>query len=266
VAVHRELDSAPTEIKRVDARRVINVTADIEEGSGNANEIIAAVSRDVMPGLLADYPGLSYSLEGEQREQAESLGSLRSGAIIALLVIFVLLAIPFGSYFQPLIIMSAIPFGIVGAILGHVVMGYEMSLMSLMGIVALSGIVVNDSLVLIVAINEFREEGQDLLEAVRNGGMRRFRPILLTSLTTFFGLAPMVAETSVQARFLIPMAISLAFGVMFATFIILLLVPCLYLILEDVWTTLDKIRDVMLRHKPADADDEVAGVQEGRLS
>lgn len=268
VAAHRELDSAPTEIKRVDARRVINVTADIEDGAGNANEIIDSVRKNIMPGLLNDYPGLTYSLEGEQREQAESLGSLRSGALIALMIIFVLLAIPFGSYTQPIIIMSAIPFGIVGAILGHIFLGYELSLMSLMGIVALSGIVVNDSLVLIVAINEFRDEGQTLIEAVVNGGVRRFRPILLTSLTTFFGLVPMVAETSVQARFLIPMAISLAFGVMFATFIILLLVPCLYLILEDVWRVLGRMRDILLRHKPEDKGDDadIAGVQGGRLS
>lgn len=224
---------APTEIKRVNGRRVVNVTADIEEGAANANEVIASVGKTVIPALQADFRGLSYSLEGEQSEQSDTLGSLRSGGLIALLGIFALLAIPFRSYIQPLIIMSAIPFGLVGAVFGHVIMDMELSLLSVMGIVALTGIVVNDSLVLIVFINKLRDEGVPIETAVVRGGMERFRPILLTSLTTSLGLAPMVLETSVQARFLVPMAISLAYGVIFATFVILLLVPCLYLMIED---------------------------------
>jgi len=160
--------------------------------------------------------------------------SLGSGFLLALGVIFALLAIPFNSYTQPSIIMMAIPFGLIGAIMGHVVLGYDLSLISVMGIVALAGVVVNDSLILIVAVNDYRKKGYGSYEAVIQGAMRRFRPILLTSLTTFFGLMPMIFEPSVQARFLIPMAISLGFGVLFATVLILLVVPSVYLILEDL--------------------------------
>ncbi|MEO1171864.1 MAG: efflux RND transporter permease subunit, partial [Myxococcota bacterium] len=147
--------------------------------------------------------------------------------------IYTLLAIPFKSYMQPLIVMSAIPFGMVGAVGGHMLMGYSLSVISMFGVIALSGVVVNDSLVLVAAVNEYRRGGTPLVDAVARGGMRRLRPILLTSLTTFFGLAPMILETSVQARFLIPMALSLGFGILFATVIIVLLVPALYMIIED---------------------------------
>ncbi len=147
---------------------------------------------------------------------------------------FALLAIPFRSYSQPILIMAAIPFGMVGAIAGHLIMGFSLSMLSIFGVVALSGVVINDSLLLIDQVNRNRREGKPLFEAVINSGMRRFRPILLTSLTTFFGLMPMIFETSVQAQFLIPMAISLGFGIMFATGITLLLIPTLYMILEDI--------------------------------
>ena len=152
----------------------------------------------------------------------------------ALLLVYVLLAVVFRSYIQPAIIMAAIPFGIVGAVLGHLVMGYSLSLVSFFGIVALSGVVVNDSLVLIDLANRKRNLGQTGYAAVVNGAVSRFRPILLTTLTTFFGLLPMIFETSRQARFLIPMAISLGFGILFATVITLVLVPSLYLILQDL--------------------------------
>ena len=171
---------------------------------------------------------------GEQRSQNESLSSLGNNYILALFVIYALLAIPFRSYVQPFIIMSAIPFGFVGAVAGHLVMGFELSIISIMGIIALSGVVVNDSLVLVDAANTARARGLGAWEAIQFAGARRFRPILLTSLTTFFGLMPMIFETSMQARFLIPMAISLGFGVLFATIIALLLVPALYLIVEDL--------------------------------
>ena len=159
---------------------------------------------------------------------------MKSGFIMALFLIYALLAIPFRSYSQPRIIMAAIPFGIVGAVLGHWLMGYNLSIMSLFGIVALSGVVVNNSLLLIDYSNRKRDAGVDIHQAVLESAQRRFRPILLTSLTTFFGLTPMIAETSVQAQFLIPMAISLGYGVLFATAITLLLIPSLYLALEDV--------------------------------
>ena len=166
--------------------------------------------------------------------QGEVFSSLGPNYLLALFVIYALLAIPFRSYTQPLLVMAAIPFGFVGAVLGHLAMGYELSIISMFGVVALTGVVVNDSLVLIDATNQRREAGASPIEAIRYGVTRRFRPIMLTSLTTFFGLAPMIFETSVQARFLVPMAISLGFGVLFATVIVMLLVPSLYLLLNDV--------------------------------
>lgn len=226
---------AYTAIEREDGQRKVSVTADVVEGQANANEVVDALSAEELPKLMRDFPGLSYSMGGEQQEQADSLGALKSGFMMALVVMYGLLAIVFRSYLQPALIMVTIPFGIVGAVLGHVVMGYTLSLMTMMGIVALSGVVVNDSIVLIDAVNEFRRApGVSLVDAVIQGGARRFRPILLTSATTFLGLAPMILETSVQARFLIPMAISLGFGVLFATVITLIIVPALYMVLEDV--------------------------------
>ena len=159
---------------------------------------------------------------------------MKTNFLIALLAIYALLAVQFRSYTQPFIIMSAIPFGIVGATIGHVIMGFNLSILSMFGIVALSGVVVNDSLIMIDLINHERGEHIGLAQILRDSATRRFRPIMLTTLTTFFGLVPMMLERSLQARFLIPMAISLAFGVMFATIITLLLVPSLYMILEDI--------------------------------
>ena len=153
---------------------------------------------------------------------------------VTLLILYATLAIPFKSYLQPLSVMLAIPFGIFGALLGHLLMGYSLSLISILGIIALSGIVVNDSLVMIVYANELRDKGYTALEAILGGAMRRFRPILLTTLSTFGGLAPMIFETSIQAKFLIPMAISLGYGILFATAITLILLPCLYLALDDL--------------------------------
>lgn len=230
-------------IKRIDGRRAIVVTSNVDESQGNANEIMAAIRTTLIPELEKTYPQLVITEGGEQREQKEVNKSLVAGAGLALLAMLALLAIAFRSYLQPIIIMLAIPFGVVGAILGHLVMGYDLSLMSAMGIVALSGVVVNDSLIFIVAINENRAMGMSPIDGVIAGGHRRFRPIILTSLTTFFGLAPMILETSVQARFLIPMAVSLGFGVMFATFITLILVPAAYLILEDVKRGVEWILD-----------------------
>ena len=224
---------AYTVIKRTDGRRNISVTADVADEDANSNEINAQIRERELPQLMADIPGLSYSFGGEQERQAETMGALGVGFLLALIVMFSMLAVAFHSYTQPILVMSAIPFGMVGAIWGHVVMGFSLSLMSMMGLIALSGVVVNDSLILIVSINRYREEGMSIWEAVVAGGARRFRPILLTSLTTFFGLAPMIVETSVQARFLVPMAVSLGFGVLAATMIMLLIVPCSYLILED---------------------------------
>ncbi len=163
----------------------------------------------------------------------ESMEALGKGYLAALFVIYVLMAIPFKSYVQPLIVMSAVPFGVVGAVWGHVFMGLSMSILSLCGVVALAGVVVNDSLVLVSFMNQHRDDGLPLTRAVLEAGVVRFRPILLTSLTTAAGVTPLMLERSVQAQFLIPMAVALAFGVLFATFITLALVPSIYLILED---------------------------------
>ena len=229
-----ERSRSNTEIEREGGARVVDVTADVDTKVTTGGEITANLEADVLPKLIEQYPGLSYELSGEQQARQEGMSALAVGFAFALLVMFTLMAIAFGSYVQPLIIMFAIPFGVVGAVAGHLLMGFNLSLVSMMGLVALSGVVVNDSLVLVSAVNNFRANGMDPLEAVRAGGVRRFRPILLTSLTTFFGLAPMMFETSVQAKFLIPMALSLGFGVLLVTAIALVIVPSLYLVVVDV--------------------------------
>ena len=230
-----ERGHAYTEIRRREGRRIIAVTADVDESVSNANTIIAEVLSRELPTLMQKYPGLSYVLEGEQASQQESLEALGIGFLFALLGIYGLLAVPFRSYCQPLIVMLSIPFGIIGAILGHLLLGYGLSIISMFGIIALAGVVINDSLVLVVTANTIRTTQQlSASEAISLAAARRFRPILLTSLTTFFGLMPMIFETSLQARFLVPMAISLGFGVLFATVIILVLLPASYLILEDL--------------------------------
>ncbi len=225
---------APATIRRVDRKRSLQVTAQADLEVANPNRVIESLTADYLPRLVGRYPGLDYSLEGEQREQAETLASLGRGFVLAIVMIYALLAIPFRSYVQPLVVMSAIPFGLMGAIWGHWLMRLDMTILSLFGMVALTGVVVNDSLVLVDFINRKRRGGLPLRVAVRDAGKARFRPIVLTSLTTFLGLTPMLLERSLQARFLIPMATSLAFGVLFATFVTMLVVPVCYLILEDL--------------------------------
>lgn len=224
----------PASIQRVDRNRVLNVTADIDVDETNSNEILADLAANVLPRVLADHPRVRWDFVGEQEEQRDTMGGLARGFVIALIVIYALLAVPFKSYLQPLIVMSAIPFGLIGAVMGHVVLGLNLTMLSMFGIVALTGIVVNDSLVLMDFINRRVRDGVPPRDAVHQAGAARFRPILLTSLTTFAGLTPLLLEKSVQAQFLIPMAVSLAFGVLFSTFIILLGVPVGYIILEDV--------------------------------
>jgi len=230
-----ELSSGYSTITRTDRKRSINITADVDLTEANANEILARFEQEHIKPLLEDYPNIGYSFEGEQREQRDTLGSLYKNFVLALFVVYILLAIPFRSYLQPLIIMSAIPFGFTGAVIGHLIMGMNLAVLSIIGIVALSGVVVNDSLVMVDFINRYRrEEGKTVMAAALAAGPRRFRPILLTSVTTFVGLFPLLIEKSVQAKFLVPMAISLAFGVLFATLITLLLVPTSYLVIEDI--------------------------------
>ncbi|THB78215.1 MAG: efflux RND transporter permease subunit [Desulfobacteraceae bacterium] len=232
-AVRIEIDRAFTSIRRVDGKRITSVTANVRPPS-EAENVISDMKKQILPELVSMYPGLSYTFRGHQASIRDSIKVLMKGLLIALVCIFALLAIPFKSYFQPLIIMFCIPFGMVGAVAGHLIMGYSLSVMSLFGLVAMTGVVINDSLVLIDFANRRRREGMLLKDAVRMAGVQRFRPILLTTLTTCGGLAPIILETSRQAKFLIPMAISLGFGILFATFITLVMVPCLYMILEDV--------------------------------
>ena len=232
-AVDIKRGRAYTSIDRRNGRRVVTVTADVRPRS-QADQVIGSLTGDTLPALQEKYPGLTYSFEGRQADRRESMQSLMRGLIMALLVIYAMLAIPFNSFIQPLIIMISIPFGIVGAVLGHLIMGYSLSVMSMFGVVALSGVVINDSLVLMDFANRKRQDGEGCHDAIHHAGIHRFRPILLTTLTTFGGLAPIIFETSRQARFLIPMALSLGFGILFATVITLILVPCLYLVVEDL--------------------------------
>jgi len=229
-----ERGKSPTAIKREEGKRIINVVAQLAPAAVTAQDVLRSLEEEVLPALRAEHPGLSTELVGQQRSQGDVFGALRRNFGLAMFAIFALLAVPFRSYIQPFIVMSAIPFGFVGAVLGHGLMGFELSLISMFGIIALSGVVVNDSLVLIDATNRATRAGQPPHLAIVDGASRRVRPILLTSLTTFFGLAPMILETSPQARFLVPMAISLGYGVLFATFIVLIFVPAAYLVAEDV--------------------------------
>ncbi|QJQ95812.1 MULTISPECIES: efflux RND transporter permease subunit [Halomonadaceae] len=226
-----EVGRAARALQRQDGRRIITVTADLE-GGAQINQVLSTLQEEVFPSLVAAYPGLEVGLGGRQQDTADNVSSLTTAMWLTLIAIYGLLAIPFRSYFQPLLVMAAIPFGVIGAVAGHVIMGYSLTVVSLMGMLALSGVVINDALVLIDYANRRRREGMGAREAIVAATTRRLRPILLTTLTTFFGLAPMIFETSRQARFMIPMAISLGFGILFATLILLVLVPCLYLMLE----------------------------------
>lgn len=231
--IELEPGRGPAVIERTDRQRSIKVTADVEPGV-NANEVVAAFTAKTLAEIPRKFPGVRFGFEGEQKDQNDSVREIGIGFLGALIAMYVLIAIPLRSYAQPLIIMSVIPFGLVGAIWGHALLGLNLSIMSMCGLVALAGVVVNDSLVMVDYVNRHRDESATLRDAAIAAGGRRFRAILLTSLTTFVGIMPMILETDVQARFLIPMAVSLAFGILFATFITLFLVPSVYLILEDV--------------------------------
>ncbi len=239
-------------IQRAQRRRVVKVTADVDEKIANASELRATLEKIVLPEMQERFPSLRYDMEGEGREQAESLADVQQGFLLAMFGIYVLLAIPFRSFSQPFIVMAAIPFGIVGALAGHLIMGLNLSLLSLFGIVGLSGVVVNDSLILIHRANTLVSNGVSPAQAVREAGAHRFRAIILTSVTTFAGLTPIIFERSLQAQFLIPMAVSLGFGVLFATGITLLLIPSLYLILEDLHQMTARIKGRLFGAKPQD--------------
>ncbi|KAA9132836.1 efflux RND transporter permease subunit [Marinihelvus fidelis] len=219
-------------IDRRDGRRVITVSTDVEPKSA-AGRLLDTIRAETLPQLRADFPGLTWTFEGNQAEMRESTANLWGSFALALFAIYALLAIAFSSYVQPLIVMMSIPFGVVGAVLGHMILGYDLSLVSMMGVVAVAGVVVNGALIMVHYANSKRDEmGPEA--AVLEAGTRRFRPIVLTTLTTFGGVTPIIMETSLQAYHLVPMAISLGFGIVFSTTIMLLLVPCLYMMLEDI--------------------------------
>jgi multidrug efflux pump subunit AcrB len=221
---------AYTSISHRDSKRTVKIIANVEP-SKELSRMVEAINTEIMPRLQQEFPGLGYGFQGRQADTQDSMRSLRNGFIVLLVALYLLLAIPFKSYIQPLIVMVAIPFGAIGALGGHLMMDFGLSIMSVMGVLALSGVVVNDSLVLVEYSNRKIAEGQSKLDAIIAGATRRFRPIMLTTMTTFGGLAPMIYETSIQAKFLIPMAVSVGFGILFATLITLILVPVLYVII-----------------------------------
>ncbi|NVK88095.1 MAG: efflux RND transporter permease subunit, partial [Gammaproteobacteria bacterium] len=224
---------SPTNILRIDRQRTLSVTADFDKQSGNLSAALNETA-EFLQQQIANYPGTSFEFAGEARDQEESTNNLLIGGLALFILIYVLLAIPFKSYSQPFVVILVIPFGLVGAVLGHWIMGMDLTLLSFMGMLALSGVVVNDSLVLVDYINQRRKEGVSYKDAVYEAGGRRFRPVLLTSLTTFAGLMPLLFEKSTQAQFLIPMAVSLGFGILFATLITLFIVPMNYMVMEDL--------------------------------
>jgi multidrug efflux pump subunit AcrB len=229
-----EVKQGLQKVTHINYQRAAEVTAEANKDLVEPARVVADIERNVLPELLQRYPGLSYAIAGLADEEQKMLTSMLIGFSLALFGIYALLAVPTRSYLQPLIIMGVIPFGVIGAVVGHWITGYPLSMMSLMGVIALSGVVVNDSLILVDRINSSIKDGVEPLRAVVEAGSSRFRAILLTSLTTFFGLAPMLLERSAQAQEIVPMAVSLAFGIVFATVITLLLVPSLYLILMDL--------------------------------
>jgi multidrug efflux pump subunit AcrB len=225
---------AYTEIKRVNGKRVLNVSASVTPGVVNENKVLGDLKVTYMPELMGNYPGLKWAFVGHERSRREFMESLGYGLCFAMIGIYILLAALFRSYVMPVLVMISIPLGITGSLLGHIIMGYDLSTSSVLGIIALCGVVVNGGLVLVVTANRYLAGGDDVASAAVRAGARRFRPIVLAALTTFFGLAPIIFETSISARFLIPMALSLGFGILFATPVVLILTPALYVIKSDL--------------------------------
>jgi len=229
-----EMKRGYSTIQRVDRKRIITVISDINEDVANAREIVEDLKKNYLDSLVNRFPGVIYDLEGQAKRTEESIDSLKLGFSLAAMLIFLLLASQFRSYIQPIIIMTAIPFGLIGAIIGHYFMNLDITMISIFGIVALSGIVVNDSLILIDFINSKVRKGSRVFDSVIDAGQNRFRPVLLTSVTTVAGLFPLLLETSFQAQFLIPMAVSISFGLMAATILTLVFVPSLYVVINDM--------------------------------
>ena len=235
-----------SQISRLNRERTVTVSADIDPDIVEPQEIIRTISDEFIPGLLSRYSGVSFNLEGSSEELKDFQFSLIVASIVALFLIYALIAIPLHSYSQPLLIMSVIPFGIIGAVVGHVIMGMAISMFSLFGLIALAGVVVNDSLIMVDFINKARIEGVPIRQAVIESGTQRFRAIMLTSFTTAVGLTPILLEKSVQAQFVIPTAISLSFGIVFATVITLFLIPSLYMLQQDGFARSRYLWDLLL--------------------
>ncbi|MDX3773028.1 efflux RND transporter permease subunit [Chromatiaceae bacterium AAb-1] len=246
-----DLQPSYSAINRVNGERAVIVTASADKAIVEPNRIVAEIRSKVIPELESKYQGVTGGLDGASQDDIDSLIQLAMATVIAMFGIYALLAIPLRSYVQPMIIMSVIPFGLVGAALGHLLLGLDMSIMSIFGLIALSGVVINDSLIMVDFVNRAREQGVPLTQAVVDSGCQRFRAIFLTSLTTFVGLFPIVLERSLQAKMVVPMAVSLAFGIVFATVITLLLIPALYIILEDV-------KGIFKRKEPEVAEPQLA--------
>ena len=224
---------AYSSIIRENGIRVVTVSADADSSTVEPRRVISDITENYIPEMRDKFPQLKFDLEGSSSETVKLVQELTNASIAALFLIYILIAIPLKSYLQPIIIMSVIPFGLIGAVIGHIVLNEAISMFSLFGLVALAGVVVNDSIIMVDFINKARQEGMDIIQAVVNSGTQRFRAIILTSLTTAIGLMPIMTETSTQAQFVIPMAISIAFGIVFATVITLFLVPCLYVLQDD---------------------------------
>jgi len=251
-------------INRTNGMRRVKVTTEVDSSKANSGELLADLRENYFPDLLERFPGLTVSVEGTEKENQEALAPLWRGFMVALVGIYVIIAIIFRSYLQPVVIMITVPFGIIGAVYGHLIMGlfkanFTVTMMSMFGIVALAGVVVNDAIVLIECINNMIADGVPFFEAVRRGGARRFRAIFLTTVSTVGGLMPMIVERDMQAQFLVPMALSIAAGVAFATLLTLLLIPSLLGIVNDVrrvshylrhrtWPTPEEVEPARLRH------------------
>ncbi|WP_417671301.1 efflux RND transporter permease subunit [Pseudoalteromonas tetraodonis] len=240
-------------IRRENSKRTVNVWAAVNTDQVEPFAIAQQIRDEYLPSLLKNYPGVQSNVAGRIQEEMDSADEQLRDFALSMIIIFALLAIPLRSYSQPLIIMSVIPFGVVGAMFGHMVLGMTMSSLSMFGIIAVAGVVVNDSLVMVDFVNKARAEGVAIKQAVMQAGARRFRAILLTSITTFIGVMPIIMETSLQAKIVIPMAVSLAFGVLFATVITLILIPCQYVALEDAKRLIRKWRgkDALVDGQPA---------------
>ena len=225
---------APVRIDRVDGGRVINVTANVIHSITNANKVLSALEKKELPELISRFPGIRYTFEGEQRDQREATNNLSIGLISSLFAIFAIMASFLRSYVQSAVVLLTIPWGLAGAVMGHILLGFELSIYSVLGMIALCGMVVNGGFVMAMTRNRYMDRGLTINEATIHAAERRFRPILLTSVTTFLGLGPMIFETNEQALFLVPMAISLGVGTLVSSLVVLILVPVVFVILEEV--------------------------------